>query len=224
MTQDIHIRQFDTVRRARRFLDSHADKLTPEITAIYEHLQQHADRLEDLWARQMPGFDPAAHRRKHADALRGEMLRLAASVRRLFQGDPVMRRALQIPHKRAGMDRIMSAADAMCAALEPHADFLRSERVDVRRLERIRSRADEIATLTRLREATTPKRQVMAREFTEVLKQAMMAKASIGRLVVELPSFPVVTWQSTARVQKRMGRPKRKPSRGTPPAGDDVGQ
>jgi len=210
MADNAQIRKIDTLRTSLQLLDQYSAQLTPEIRAIQENQRQLLERIESLRHDQALRFEPGTHRRVRADALRTEMLKLVGSVRRHFETAPEVRSALRVPHKRASIDTVVRSAESMCDALDSHAEFLRSENVDLRRLDRIRQRAHEIIALTHRLETATPKRQLATSELPGLLKRAMANKDSISRLVVELPDFPIQRWHHAARVPKRSGRPKRR--------------
>lgn len=208
---DLQLRQLDALARALNYLGRYESALTPEIRAIRDSLNAYVDRIRHLAAEQHLRGAPApvAHCRPRANKMREEMLKLAGSARRAFRGMPVSDQ-LGVPHKRAPIDELLRGARALCAALEPETEFLRQERVDVRRIGIITRAADEIEASLRELEAIIPKSQLATKELPPLFKAAMEDKATLDRLVSDVPGMSMSTWRSTSRVSKRMGRPSKR--------------
>ncbi|HEX4681671.1 MAG TPA: hypothetical protein VH277_03120 [Gemmatimonadaceae bacterium] len=213
-------RQSRTMKAATITLDMlerAGDALGPELRSIRERLRSAVKEVKGLAVQQdlgRYGQDQSRQLAEQAMAVRTVMIRLAGVTRLRFRDHPQVLKALAVPHKRTSASRLATAALAMTAALEPHRDFLTSEGVDLRRLDRVKTGAATLAALVHERDTYVPP----SREATSRLPAALstvsseMAAARMGML-----DDPVFITKSTIPVQppkvgKRLGR-KRKPRR-----------
>ena len=226
--ENVQQRQHSTLRQALSFLDEHYERLTPEIRAIAERLRTLLAAIDAAAVAQTNPEIPAGSRlRRETDAVREQMLRVAASSKRHFRDEPAILVSLKVPHKRASVATICSAARGMCAALAPHLEFLAAEQVDVRRIARLRERVEALAYLEQALDSATPKRRTATQQLPELISDAMDEMRAIGRLLPELEGMSVAAlagWGSAARVWKRQGRPpKKRGSRKPKPSADGHG-
>jgi hypothetical protein len=222
--QNVQQRQLALLRHAVSFLDEHYQVLTPEIRAIVERLRTLVAAIEAAALDQASPELPAGPRlRRETNLLREQMLRVAASTKRHFRDEPAILVALKVPHKRAAVTNICVAARTMCDALAPHHDFLVAEQVDVRRIARLRERAEALAYLEQALDSATPKRRTATQRLPDLISDAMREMRAIGRLLPEIDGIRLAEWPGSVRLPKRQGRPPKKRARKPKPPTDADG-
>ena len=223
--QDVQKRRIEALHSALLFVNEHYALLTAEIRAIVDNFRRLVAEIDALAADQEPpALTRGARLRKEADFVRAQMLRVAASTRRLYRDEPSVLTALRVPHKRASVSAICDAAATMCTALEPHSEYLAAEQVDVNRIVRLRDQGDALAALEKTLTVTTPKRQVATRRLPKLLTDALSEMHAIGRLLPEIEGLNTLHWPDITRTKKRVGRPKKKRRPRQPPAADAGGE
>lgn len=223
--QDVQKRRIDALHSALAFLNEHYALLTAEIRAIVDNFRRLVAEIDALAADQEPpALTRGAHLRKEADFVRAQMLRVAASTRRLYRDEPSVLAALRVPHKRASVSAVCDAAATMCTALERHSEYLAAEQVDVNRIVRLSELGEALAALEKTFAATTPKRQVATRRLPKLLTDALREMHAIGRLLPEVEGLHAAHWPHITRTKKRVGRKKKRRPRQQPPANDAGGE
>ena len=127
-----------------------------------------------------------------------------------------MESALRVPHKRAPTDAILAAAARMVKAIEPHRSLLKTAKIDPERITRLKRDARLLKTQFRDANAGIADRAVPTRRLAELMKSARLELRAIDALVGAHGSNLLrKTWPNAIRVQKRIGRPRKRKTAAT---------
>ena len=205
-------RSLSAYRGALGFIGTRPLAFAPELSHLCERLDaaveaiQHAAGTQELRGGKLLG-----EARRRLDQVREKhMLPLVRLTRRLFAGDPRIQSALRVPHKRAATDELFAASSSIVKTLRPHRKFLAEQRVDTRRIDRLRAETHQVKQLFDAAATRTPESAIATRRLTALFAEARADFAAIDGLVT-LACDPVElrAWRSATRVGKRMGRPRK---------------
>jgi hypothetical protein len=208
-------RSLAAYRGALGFVGKRPIAFAPELSHLCERLDATVEAIEDAAGKQqLRGGKLIGEARRRLDQIREQhMLPLVRLTRRLFSGETRIQAALKVPHKRASTDELLAASTSIVKTLRSQRKFLAEQRVDTRRIERLRSETRQVKQLFDAAATRTPESAIATRRLTALFAEARADFAAIDGLVT-LACDPVElrAWRSATRVGKRMGRP-RKPRR-----------
>ncbi|MES2180349.1 MAG: hypothetical protein V4550_21030 [Gemmatimonadota bacterium] len=203
----------------RRIVGSGASlsTLAPEVPAILERLASTVAEIDMYKQQQFMARKLllVTHTRRALDRMRTEhMLPLARLTRPLFVGMSGIEAAIRVPHKRAPTEEILAAAEAMVKALRPHRELIAKSKIDPTRIDCIRDETRLLKKRFRTAYAASADRGAPTRQLPALFASARMDVAMLDALVrATSDAAQVFLWKQLSRVQKRLGRPRRK--RGT---------
>lgn len=216
------LRTFVSYQRIVLNLGRSAPSLAPEARVVFERLKATVDEITFYYNQQysVQNRHYVLPARRQLDKMRNDqMLPLARLARRVFAGESAILAALRVPHKRAQTEAILAASVGMVKALRPHRALLAESHIDPTRLDRLLRETRRLKKVFPLAYAARADRAMPTRRLPELFASARMDVLVLDALQAADPNWPsALTWKSTRRVGKRIGRPpaKRRARRDTP--------
>ena len=208
------IRVRDTYNGAVDVLKDSNETLPKELLALMERLRGYVADIDNCVKEQTIAHVDAAvsHLRRRLNRLRSEqMLPLARFGLRLFAGDAGMLSALKVPHKQAPTDTILAAAALMAKAMAPHRALLKAEQFDPSRIGHLKRDAQLLKKEFEAAYASLADRAVPTRRLAALMRSARLEVRAMDALVAAHGSDLLrETWRDAIRVEKRMGRPRKR--------------
>jgi len=205
-------RSLNAYRGALTFVAERPLAFAPELSHLCERLSASVEAIDDAAGKQqLRGGKLLGEARRRLDQIRQKhMLPLGRLTRRLFSGEPRIRSALKVPHKRASTEELFAASASIVKTLGSQRKFLSESRVDPGRIDRLREETRQAKQLFVAANVRTPESAIATRRLSALFVEARADFAAIDGLVT-LACKPeeLIAWRTMTRVGKRMGRPRK---------------
>lgn len=160
---------------------------------------------------------------------RAYMIPLTRIGRRLLRFAPGIERALKVPHARASHRELVTGAEVMLKAVQPHRALLVSAGFPKTFLTEFRDLTKELKRIA----TTSSQRQEKFARVTKELRQELASANETLRILdglmlarTDRDAYVANTWKHVLRTPKRLGRPPAKKRKRSPnePAAYDSGE
>ena len=211
------LRELASVTRTRVFL-TRRPRLSSELAVIAKTLVQLEKRIAALMVTEQMRYAPdsVATVGRQANLLRERhMIPLARRGRLLFGGEPRLERALRVPHKRAPVGDVLTAARQMITAITPHKRLFVAAGASNTFLADFRSAVTRLATSVKVEArfksvvpgARAELRRLLALARAEVRVATSLVPVWIETLDIGEQAGLAAAWRAAHRINARLGRP-----------------